>query len=473
MKKLKQILLAIILIIPFAFLLSACSSEPYIVNLEKTSSVGTTDTYLITYSNGDTKTFSVENGKDGSNGQSFTVEEIKKYCTEKGITIEEFFEDYLELSINLNPVKTATNKAMQSAISLFTEANSFFGTAAYAGSGVIYQMDADYTYIITNYHVAHNGNLISSELATKIIAYQYGENEYIAKNPSTGKYVYDKSAIVCEYVGGSDRYDLAVIRAETSKILANNPTAKPVEIAENYNLAETVIAIGNPSGEGLSTTEGIISVVSEKIDMHYENSNNYKSIRVMRIDAAVNGGNSGGGLFNINGELVGIVNAKISSAKIENIAYALPIDNSINVAESIIYNFKTFNSHYPTQAKLQIKYNEDNFRSVYDEENDKITLYNDIIVASNPAEHTLGYRIGFKIGDIIKSATIKRGASETTYTFNRSYEITDLCIILRENDTISFKVIRNGQEIKIGNNESTIILQSDLVRCDTTADYVK
>lgn len=472
MKKLRHFLLALILILPFAFFLSACSVEPYITNLEKTSSVGSTDTYTITYSNGDTKTISVENGKDGSAGQSFTVEEIKKYCQEKNITIEQFFENYLQLDININPVKTATNKAMQSAISLFTEASSIYGTAAYAGSGVIYQMDDDYTYIITNYHVTHNSNSLSSPLATKIVAYQYGEREYIAKN-KTGEYVYDDAAIVCEYIGGSDRYDIAVVRASTDKILENNPSAKPVKVAEGYELAETVIAIGNPSGEGLSTTEGIISVISEKIDMYYENSNNYKSIRVMRIDAAVNGGNSGGGLFNFNGELVGIVNAKISSTDIENIAYALPVDNSIKVAESIIYNFKTFGSHYPTQAKFQIEYVEDNFHSVYNEDEDTITLYNDIIVATEPTESGLGDRIGFKIGDIIKSATVKRGLTETTYTFNRSYELTDLCLILRQNDSICFNVIRNNQEITIGSLENTIILSTDLVRCDTTADYIK
>jgi S1-C subfamily serine protease len=471
MKKIKRILLAFILIIPFAFLLSACGLQPHIVGFEKTSSVGTTDTYLITYSNGETKSFSVENGKNGKDGQSLTVEEIKKYCEEKNITIEQFFETYLELEINVNPIKTATNKAMQSAISLFTEATSLFGKAAYAGSGVIYQMDEDYTYIITNYHVTHNGNSISSDLATKIMAYQYGENELIGKD-STGVYVYDDSAIECEYVGGSDRYDLAVIRASTAKIKANNPNARPIKIANSYSIADTVIAIGNPSGDGLSVTQGIISVISEKIDMQYDNSNYYKSIRVMRIDAAVNGGNSGGGLYNINGELVGIVNAKISSTDIENIAYALPVGNSINVAESIIYNYKTYQSHYPTQAKFNIYYTEDNFRSVYDEEDDTITLYNDILIAEEPVENGLGDRIGFNKNDIVLSATVKRGTKENTYTFNRSHELTDLCLILREGDSLTFKVKRNNEIITIG-NDGTIVTSADLIRCDTTADYIK
>jgi len=468
MKKLKRILLSLILILPLSFVFYGCSLEPYIVDFKKTYSIGNTDTYVITYSNGKQKSFTIENGKDGKDGKSLTIEEIKKYCEENDITIEEFFETYLDLDININPVKSATNKAIQSALSLFTED----GSKVYAGSGVIYQMDDDYTYIVTNYHVTHNSNSTSSTLASKIMAYQYGENELIGKDSSTGQYFYDDSAIQCEYVGGSDRYDIAVVRAQTSKILANNPKAKAIEIAEDYELAETVIAIGNPSGEGLSVTEGIVSVVSEKIQMYYDNSSEYKTMRVMRIDAAVNGGNSGGGLYNIDGELVGIVNAKVSSSDIENIAYALPVGNAINVAESIIYNFKAFSSHHPTQAKFKISYIEDNFHSVYDENEDEITLYNDIIIAEAPTANGLGDRIGFKKDDIVKSAIVKRGSSETTYTFKRSYELTDLCLILRENDSICFNVVRNGQNLTIGGLDTTIITAADLVRCDTAADYI-
>ena len=93
------------------------------------------------------------------------------------VIVKEFFETYLDLDINLNPVKSATNKAIQSAVSIFTED----GSKPYAGSGVIYQMEDDYTYIITNYHVAHNGNTYKSPLATKIVAYQYGEREVVGK----------------------------------------------------------------------------------------------------------------------------------------------------------------------------------------------------------------------------------------------------------------------------------------------------
>ena len=471
MQKFKKILLTLILILPLSIFLFACDSTPYIISLEKSNSIGTTDTYTITYSNGEKKYFSVENGKDGQDGTSITLDDIKKYCEDSGKTVEQFFKE-LQLEINLNPVKSATNKAMQSAISLFTENIENGSKVVYAGSGVIYKMDDNFTYIITNYHVAHNGISLNSTLATRIMAYQYGEKELITKDLS-GNIIYDESVIECQYVGGSDRYDLAVVKAPTNLIKQNNPNACAVEIASSYELADTVIAIGNPSGDGLSATEGIVSVTSETIDMAYENSIFYKTIRVMRIDAAVNGGNSGGGLFNINGELIGIVNAKIISNDIENIAYALPVGNAVNVAESIIYNNLVKNSTSPTQVKFNIKCKEYNFHSVYNEKDNTITLYTDIVIKTEPTANGLGARIGFEIDDIVKSATIKRGTTETTYTFNRLYELTDLCLILREGDAISFKVSRNGQEITIGNLESTFIQSSDIVNCDTSADYIK
>ena len=105
MKNFKKLLLTLILILPFAFLLSACSLEPSIVDIEKKYSINNTSTYVITYSNGKQKSFTIENGKDGKDGKSLTIEEIKKYCEENDITIEQFFETYLDIDVNINPVK--------------------------------------------------------------------------------------------------------------------------------------------------------------------------------------------------------------------------------------------------------------------------------------------------------------------------------------------------------------------------------
>lgn len=99
-------------------------------------------------------------------------------------------------------------------------------------------------------------------------------------------------------------------------------------------------------------------------------------------------------------------------------------------------------------------------------------ILNDIVIFGNPTENGLGARIGFEDGDIVKSCQVKRGETITTYTFNRSYNLTDLCLILREGDAINFVVNREGTDTTIGDLENTFVSSSDLFACDTTADYI-
>lgn len=80
-------------------------------------------------------------------------------------------------------------------------------------------------------------------------------------------------------------------------------------------VGDSVIAIGNPNAGGIAVTQGILSMESEYITMTAADNVSTVQIRVMRVDAAINGGNSGGGLFNDSGELIGIVNAKVVSEK--------------------------------------------------------------------------------------------------------------------------------------------------------------
>ena len=89
---------------------------------------------------------------------------------------------------------------------------------------------------------------------------------------------------------------------------------------------DAVLAIGNPLGYGLSVTTGVISRPSESVTI------GNATMTLLRTDAAVNSGNSGGGLFNLNGELIGIVNAKIAANTVDNVGYAIP---SLTVVKSI------------------------------------------------------------------------------------------------------------------------------------------
>lgn len=126
----------------------------------------------------------------------------------------------------------------------------------------------------------------------------------------------------------------------TDNEVLKNSDAKEVEIANSneINVGDKAIAIGNSEALGISATSGIVSVDSEYITMLSLDEKAYVDHRVIRIDTAVNGGNSGGGLFNSNGQLIGIVNAKITDDSIENIAFAIPSNVAISIAQNILNN---------------------------------------------------------------------------------------------------------------------------------------
>ena len=124
-------------------------------------------------------------------------------------------------------------------------------------------------------------------------------------------------------------YDVAVLRIDKSDIVktaAEKGTLCAVSFGDSDNVAvgQTAIAIGNPEAEGISVSSGIISVTSEDITMTAVDESSTVTMRVIRTDTAINSGNSGGGLFDTQGKLIGIVNAKMKTEKAENIAYAIP-----------------------------------------------------------------------------------------------------------------------------------------------------
>ncbi len=159
-------------------------------------------------------------------------------------------------------------------------------TTSGAGSGVIFDKDG---YIVTNYHVVgKNTDTISVEL-------------------------YDGTVYDGTYIYGDEFVDLAVI-----KINKTNCDAAKIGDSAQMALGQMVVAIGNPLGYGLTVTPGIISALQRSVTV--ENT----TMTLMQTSAAINSGNSGGGLFNMNGELIGIVNAKVGGTSVEAMGYAIP-----------------------------------------------------------------------------------------------------------------------------------------------------
>ncbi len=469
MKNFKKFLLILILV-PCLFILNACSflkdTQVYVTNIVQGETIDGKTTYTVFYSNGKTSLFSVNDGKDGEDGNALTIESIKQYCENNKIDFDSFLKEYLTVVQENQTIKDATNIAIQSAVTIWCE----FPFGDYysrdnkiaCGAGVIYKMEDEVSYILTNYHVVYYyGCRTENYFARKITIFQYGTSEEVYLTDQTDsdgyqKYDYGYGAITAEYIGGSMRYDLALLKVNTADLLEFNPNAKAVTISpDGYELGENAIAIGNPECGGFSVTSGIISVISEELTMKGADDIHTFNFRVMRIDTAINGGNSGGGLFNINGELVGIVNARAVATDIDNIAFALPLDNVVAVADNILYYYLQNPSTYAKVKVLNpgMTYYGDNNRAIYNPETNKITLTEDVIVETL----TIGFasNLQFNVGDIIKKISINGVEHEITKT----HQVDDLMLTIRADDKVIITVKKGNFTQELGSSTQGVSAQ--------------
>ena len=172
-----------------------------------------------------------------------------------------------------------------------------------AGSGVIISSDG---YILTCAHVVDGASNITVTINDK---------DYTAT-----------------LVGEDTTSDIAVI-----KIDANGLTPATVGDSDSLKVGQNVMAVGNPLGElGGTVTGGMISALNRSVTI--QGSSSVNTMSLIQMDASVSPGNSGGGLFNMNGELIGIVNAKSSSSDAEGLGFAIPINDAIKVAQELLEN---------------------------------------------------------------------------------------------------------------------------------------
>ena len=312
------------------------------------------------------------------------------------------------------------------------------------GSGVIYKLDRESgsAFIITNYHVVYdNGSDSRDGISEEIEVYLYGGEE-------------EGYAISAEYVGGSLYYDIAVLYVENCPALKNSAHNAPA-VADSEDVAPgaTAIAIGNPEGYGISASLGVVSVNSEYITMLAADGMSTVTFRVMRVDTAINSGNSGGGLYNERGELIGIVNAKIVDSKVENIGYAIPSNIATAVADNIIDN--CFKSECKTVLRplIGVSYAASNSMAVVDSELGTVKIKETVSVAEVD-KNSASYDV-LLVGDVLKSVTL----GDRTVEITRRYHVIDLMLDARVGDKVSFKILRGGVEktVEITITESDIV----------------
>lgn len=349
---------------------------------------------------------------------------------------------YVSPTVNVNEItvsniEQATNKAAMSVVSLYIEGKTFQGSVYGAGSGVIYKLDkeAGDAYIITNYHVVYDEDFRSpGHIASKITAEIYGSESTSVASSYDGSVSisYGDQAINCQYLGGSLQYDLALLKISGSDLIKKSDV-RAVEVAkEPAHLGQTVIAVGNPLGYHISATKGIVSLESEYIKY----SDFYDVVvRSMRIDAPINGGNSGGGAFDEKGRLIGIVNAGIDDA--ENMGSAIPAQLVVNVIDNIMYGVETKKYSGLKTFDIGIDTISQNSIAVFEEELGISFIKEDIIVLSVSGKAA---QAGIQSGDKIVSAIYNDKATE----FSRAFEFDEFLLTLRPDTSFTLKVARQS-----------------------------
>lgn len=475
-KRLIMPLIAIVLML--ALVLSGCDTNSvYVTSIAKTGSDGTQDIYTIYYSDGSTDSFTIMNGTDGEDGKDVSIMDIYQAYQEQTGNSQLSFEDFLGQYLSINTDMSAViSQSLQSTAKIYAEfvetttigggIGGILGRPSYSsssiaistGAAVIYSMDEaedGYTYFVTDYHVIYDNNADSdknggSKIARSVYAYLYGSEGSPSAVDENGDgqadtdangytiYNYGDYAIPLEYVGGTITYDIAVLRAKTSDVKAINENAQAVRLAQEYHVGETAIAIGNPEGTGLSVTQGIISTESEYITLQIDDT--ARSYRSVRIDTALYSGNSGGGLFNKHGELIGITNAGDSSD--QNINYAVPLEIVRGTADSIIFYANDGNTATDGVSRLLlgVTVSTQNSKYVYDASSGYGNICEEVVIAS-VTDGSLAQTLGISEGDILTAVII----NGTKYQIDRSFEIENLSLTVRANDIVQFVCTRDAQ----------------------------
>ncbi|WP_214795797.1 MULTISPECIES: trypsin-like peptidase domain-containing protein [unclassified Exiguobacterium] len=327
----------------------------------------------------------------------FVTNELTR--TEQAVTVTE------------SDVTTAVLGAKTSVVSITNIQRAFTSDSQWeagAGSGVIYKVEGNTAYIVTNFHVIEEADEIN-------IAFSDGQ---IA------------SATI---LGEDPLNDLAVAEVE----LPDNIDAKPIVLGDSTVLqaGETVMAIGNPLGVfSNSVTRGIVSGVERTVpvDTNSDGLMDYNA-EVIQTDAAINPGNSGGALINVRGELVGINSMKIAEASVEGVGFSIPVNVALPVIDMLERDGKV------TRAQLGVTIQEviavpGNVREEYgisfDQEDG---VFVEEVTPGSPAEEA-----GLRVGDIITQIgdrEIKR------YVDLRDALYRDATV----GDTITIEYLRRGE----------------------------
>lgn len=303
---------------------------------------------------------------------------------------------------NALPIPQIVNKVSPSVVGIIC--------GQYSGTGFVISEDG---YIVTNYHVIGSGGN-----TTVTFSVSDDEEEYEAT-----------------LIGGDEQTDIAVLKIDKTGLT-------PVEfgISSDLMVGELAITIGNPLGTQLSgtVTAGIISALNRTLTVEE------RTMTLIQTDASINSGNSGGPLINSYGQVVGITSAKIASASVDGLGFAIPIDEALPIISDLIeYGY--------VKGRPIVGITGENISDIY-------AQYYNIpkgFIVRNVTENGPAARGGVKVGDIVIG--IEGTLIETVDEFNTVKEN------YKAGDTITISVYRDGEivDIKITLDEDKSALENN------------
>lgn len=277
-----------------------------------------------------------------------------------------------------------------------------------SGSGVIYKVDGDKVYIITNHHVIDGGNNVE-------VSFSSGESV--------------KARVI-----GSDVFsDLALL-----ELKSKNRTPFKLGDSSSIKVGEFALAIGSPLGIEFAntTTLGIISGKERSlaVDVSGDGKADW-DMKVIQTDAAINPGNSGGALVNTRGELIGINSLKISKDQVEGMGFAIPINEVIPIIEQIEAEGSV---RYPIVGISSVSISDMSpyEKGYYNIPDDKSGIFVVEVIKDSPAE-----KAGIVSGDIIVGFDGKE--------VNSFKEFRKLLYGKRPDDVVEFEILREDDKVSV------------------------
>ena len=258
----------------------------------------------------------VTDGSEAEGDTGFTVKIVQTSSESVDVTDHSDVSDIVK---SVMPCIVAVNTTVESTVTDWF-GHSYTQEGEGAGSGVIFsEVDDETLYIVTNYHVIEDATTVAVQFI-------------------------DESNASAQVMGYDESMDVAVLTVDMNELEQSTKDAIAIAVmgdSSSLEAGDSAIAIGNALGYGQSVTTGVISAVEREVSM------TDGTMTVIQTSAAINPGNSGGALLNGKGEVIGINYMKYSTTDVEGMGFALPINDVIDIAKSIIdgtYTAKTTDS---------------------------------------------------------------------------------------------------------------------------------